>query len=103
MLEHTEQAKKFYKTTQWKKTRNAYMDMMNGLCERCGDAGYIVHHIEHINSRNINDASVTLNFDNLEVLCLPCHNQEHFRTHESTREDVTFDEYGQLVQIKSRK
>ena len=40
--------------------------------------GYIVHHKEYIDLDNINDPSVLLSFENLEYLCMNCHNEEHF-------------------------
>lgn len=40
--------------------------------------GDIVHHKKYISSKNIYNPEVTLNFDNLELLCRDCHNKEHF-------------------------
>lgn len=40
--------------------------------------GYMVHHKEYVNINNIWNTDVTLNFDNLELLCIDCHNKEHF-------------------------
>lgn len=40
--------------------------------------GYIVHHKSYINASNVWNTEITLNFDNLELLCLDCHNKEHF-------------------------
>lgn len=40
--------------------------------------GYIVHHKCYIDTTNIYNPDITLNFDNLELLCLDCHNKEHF-------------------------
>ena len=48
--------------------------------------GFIVHHKEHLNANNIYNPAVTINFDNLELLCLNCHNSEHF-----TKNDFTAD------------
>lgn len=81
MLEHTLVAKKFYNSRKWKNTRKAYIStVLGGLCEHCDNAvGYIVDHIIEINSDNINDAEITLNHDNLQYLCLPCHNTKTFR------------------------
>ena len=68
----------FYNSIQWKRVRNAYKKSKYGLCERCGQTGYLVHHKCYLNMANIYDDSITLNFDNLELLCLDCHNKEHF-------------------------
>lgn len=68
---------------RWRRLRNAYMQSQHYLCERCKKNGKIVtadivHHKEYITSENINDESITLNWDNLESLCIECHNKEHF-------------------------
>lgn len=74
--------KRFYKTAAWKKCRAAYISKVGGLCERCLKRGYyvpgyIVHHKEYIDLTNVTDPNVLLSFDNLEYLCMDCHNQEH--------------------------
>ena len=77
-------AKHFYKTAGWKKTRKAYASSKGGLCERCLKAGRItpgeiVHHTIHLTPENINDERVTLDWNNLELLCRDCHGKEHAR------------------------
>lgn len=99
MLEHTAEAKKFYKSRTWQKCRNSYFNSVFGLCERCGNPGKIVHHKIYINSENVNDPDVTLNHYNLELLCQECHNREHFEKYSPIREGLTFDEKGNLIQM----
>ena len=70
-------AVKFYKSQRWQDCRLAYFKYQNGICERCGQAGKIVHHKVHLTARNIHDPRITLGFDNLELLCQDCHNKEH--------------------------
>ena len=94
-----EYAKGFYSSDAWKKTRAAYIKKANGLCERCravGDItpGKIVHHKKYITPNNINNPSITLSFNNLELLCEDCHNKEHKRK-ENTR--YRFAEDGSLL------
>lgn len=72
----------FYSTKKWKKCKNAYIKSVGGLCERCLARGRIVpgaivHHKKHLTPENIHDESVTLNWDNLELLCMTCHAEEH--------------------------
>ena len=96
-----EYAKKFYNSKAWIDCKTAYIKSVFGLCERCGKPGYIVHHKKYITPQNINDPNITLNFDNLEYLCLDCHNKEHNFDRvkpKATRNDVMFDKNGQLVQ-----
>lgn len=78
-----EETKGFYKTAAWLKCREAYIKSVGGLCERCLAEGkivpgYIVHHKIHLNSFNVTDPSITLNWDNLEYVCHSCHNAIHF-------------------------
>lgn len=72
----------FYGTRAWKNAREAYKKQAGGLCERCLAAGIIragefVHHKVYIDINNVNDPTVTLNFDNLELLCREHHAAEH--------------------------
>ncbi|WP_304345234.1 HNH endonuclease [Campylobacter showae] len=89
---------KFYQGQNWKKTRNAYYISQNGICERCGGIGRIVHHKKHLNKANQNDFNLTLHWENLELLCQDCHNKEHFER-SCTVEGLKFDENGDLVKV----
>ncbi|MEG1913275.1 MAG: HNH endonuclease [Cloacibacillus sp.] len=86
----------FYTSAAWQRCRDGYIKSVHGLCERCGKPGYIVHHKEHITDSNEDNPEITLNWANLEYLCLDCHNREHFAA-SPVRNDVTFDASGQLV------
>ena len=87
----------FYKSKAWRDTREAYVASKHGLCERCGAGGEIVHHKVYLNPRNIHDPAVTLNFENLELLCATCHQHEHFETL-PVADGLIFDQVGNLVQ-----
>lgn len=82
----------FYNSSIWKKTRKAYKLYRMNICERCNGIGYFVHHKKYIDAKNVNDSNITLNFDNLELLCKECHNKEHFEQELC----YEFDEDGQL-------
>ena len=91
-----EWAKAFYQSTAWKQCRAKYIKSVGGLCERCSKkglivAGYIVHHKCYLTPENINDPTVTLNWDNLEYLCLSCHNAEHFADKPQRRYTINSD------------
>ncbi|WP_078434242.1 HNH endonuclease [Metabacillus halosaccharovorans] len=93
-----EYAKKFYQSTAWKKCRKSYFNLKHGLCERCQGTGKIVHHKLYITPQNINDPDITLNFNNLELLCQDCHNKEHHDKYSPVVDGLMFDADGSLVQ-----
>ena len=63
-------AETFYKSFAWQQCRDSYARSVGYLCEECGAAGEIVHHIKHITPDNINDPNITLGFDNLQLLLM---------------------------------
>lgn len=72
----------FYNTTTWQNCRASYIKSVGGLCEMCYQNGIIkhgdtVHHKIHVTPSNVNDPSITLNFDNLILLCRDCHAAVH--------------------------
>lgn len=94
-------AKKFYKSKAWRECQRTYKAMVGGLCEDClangiYTAGVIVHHKTHITPDNINDTNITLNYDNLKLVCRACHAREH-----STKQHrYYYDEAGILVVVQ---
>ena len=52
---------------------------------------YIIHHKEYITDKNYEDDNVFYNMENLESLCIDCHNKEHFKKNE-----YYFDDNGDL-------
>jgi len=90
-------AEKFYKSKAWEETRKVYYISRFGLCERCGKPGSIVHHKIRLTPKNINNPEITLNWSNLELLCIDCHNKEHSKKL-PIAEGLCFDEQGNLVQ-----
>lgn len=92
-------AERFYSSLAWQNTRKAYTSSVGGLCERClkkgiYQAGEIVHHIKHITPDNINDPNITLNWDNLQLVCRECHAQIH--EHDSRRR-YAVDDLGHVI------
>ena len=75
-------AEKFYKSQAWEQTRDAYSKSVGGLCEVCFAKGLIVpgeivHHKRHISPENISDPNITLDWDNLQLVCRDCHADIH--------------------------
>lgn len=81
---HNQFANAFYSSKEWKHCRAEYREAKGKLCERCLAKGVIsagveVHHKIRLTKENLKDPSVTLNWDNLELLCEDCHREEHPR------------------------
>ena len=95
-----EWAEWFYKSKAWIECRESYYISQHGICERCQGAGLIVHHKIYLTPENINNTNITLNWDNLELVCQRCHNQEHHGGDEDmTAEGLTFNQWGELVNV----
>ena len=83
----------FYNTKGWKRNRVAYAISRHCICERCGRPvyvsginealpknkrlRYIVHHKIHLNPNNVNNPSITLDWNNLQLVCRDCHAAIH--------------------------
>ena len=91
---------KIYHTSTWRKLRKYYYHKKHGICERCGEPGDIVDHIEEITIDNVNDPNITFNEENLQLLCLACHNKKTFKKHFPIREGFGFDKEGNLIVSK---
>lgn len=98
-------SKAFYNSNEWKMCKQNYINKMplnmRGLCEKCyakGEhtLGKELHHKIHLTPNNIHDRNVTLNRENLILLCFDCHQNEH--GNRKQEKSYKFDEYGNLVQ-----
>lgn len=103
----------FYNSKAWKRVRKNIWIKQSCLCARCFKPVYvkglsdnipvdkrikgIVHHKTHLNFENVKDDLIALDESNLEGLCIFCHNKEHFAS-SVTKDDVMFDEHGNLIQ-----
>ena len=89
----------FYVSWAWRKCRAGFVAYKGGLCERCLQRGIInagqpgrpleAHHKIPLTAQNVNDPDVALNWDNLELLCKDCHDEERRRTEKGRRWRVT--------------
>jgi len=84
---------RFYKSAAWQVARQIKFQEQNGRCERCNRVGEEVHHKKRLTIENVIDPLVSVNKDNLELLCKDCHNKEHNRF----TKQKEFDEDGNLI------
>ena len=71
----------------------------NYCCELCGEATRTlnVHHKIHLDESNINDYNISLNEDNLIVLCDQCHRKIHITS--ALQEGYIFDNEGNIIRL----
>lgn len=77
-------SKKFYKSKPWRTFREIIINERGNKCQECGkvitESKFLqIHHIEELTPINIDDTSITLNPDNVIVVCQECHNKIHNR------------------------
>lgn len=94
-------AKQFYDSNNWKQCRKSFLMSKQNLCERCLANGEvivakIVHHKTYLTKANINNPSISLNWNNLEALCQECHNREHIK---KNKKRYRFDKNGNICHI----
>lgn len=90
-----EYSKKFYNSSPWKKLSAYIRNKYDNTCQECGEFGDQVHHIEEITPENINDPNITLNENNLTLLCDKCHNAKK-KKELDINEGLYFDVDGNL-------
>ena len=86
----------FYNSKAWRRVSTAYMSSKNYICERCGQPAQICHHKIWLNAINVHDPNIALNPENLEAVCIPCHNSIHGSNHDIT----VFDKDGNVADVK---
>ena len=95
-------AKSFYSSRMWQTCRDNYAAYRGHLCEGCLrrnvlSYGEIVHHKIELTPDNINIPEVTLNWNNLELLCRQCHAEIHDKRKKHRR--YTFGANGEIIII----
>lgn len=105
---------KFYQSKAWRNTSKQYALSKYCLCEKCNRPvyvdgitpylpkekrlKYVVHHKIHLTESNYKDDNISLNWDNLQLLCIDCHNAEH--GYSPVRDGLRFDSEGNIILIK---
>ena len=77
-------ARQLYNSKAWINLRFNLIIERGPRCQRCekvmvDTSRLIGHHRIPLTPANINDQSITLNKDNVELICFDCHNKEHRR------------------------
>ena len=90
---------KFYNSQKWRRVSKVFMQSKHYICERCGGVGEIAHHKIYLDRVNVHKPEISLNMDNLECLCLACHNAEHGATGSATAAGIEFDSNGDIIYI----
>lgn len=80
---------RFYHSRAWQRARQMALTRDHYLCQVCYRQGRVtpartVHHIVHIKD----NWDKRLDLDNLETICLECHNQEHPEKGAKNKEQV---------------
>lgn len=102
-----EQKRKFYDSGDWKRLRERVKRRDNYECQECKRNGFVsidtneysesakrkkiqlvVHHIKELECY----PELALDIDNLETICVQCHNAEHGRTFETVENKWKSDE-----------
>ena len=102
-MNRSDAVERFYTTWTWRKCRKSFLESRGKLCEDCLKEGIVnpgskeqpleVHHKIPITDDNINDPSVTLNWDNLEAVCKRHHDLKKERKAKRWR----VDEFGNVT------
>jgi len=77
-------SKQLYTSKAWTNLRFNLIIERGPKCQRCGkvmiDTSKLIgHHKITLTPININDLNITLNKDNIELICFDCHNNDHRR------------------------
>lgn len=82
MPAHCKEIDAFYHSKAWRDL-SYVLRLKSGKCQRCGRIADMkqlhAHHKVLLTPSNVNDVSISLNPDNIEILCSSCHDEEHNR------------------------
>lgn len=71
---------KFYQSIEWKTLRAVKLSQSNYICEHCKAKGITTLAVDVHHKETLRDAwDKRLDINNLECLCVECHNLEHKR------------------------
>lgn len=76
--------KSFYASSAWINLRLLLINERGNKCEHCKDIiprsrDLIGHHLIELTPENVQDHTISLNPEQIEIVCFDCHNKEHKR------------------------
>jgi len=89
-------AKSFYNSGVWKTVRRQALSRDHYTCTHCYRRAEHVHHIIELSPDNLHDYTISLNPDNLQSLCMLCHDKET-KGCADLPQGFIFNEDGQVV------
>ncbi|TCJ05053.1 HNH endonuclease signature motif containing protein [Cytobacillus praedii] len=97
--------KSFYASEEWVNLRLQLINERKNICNRCKETiakskDIIGHYIIELTPENVNDRMISLNPENIEIVCFDCHNKEHKRFGYQSEREV-FLVYGPPMSGKS--
>jgi 5-methylcytosine-specific restriction endonuclease McrA len=87
----------FYNSKHWRFLSKAFLTSHCYICEVCGGPAEIAHHVKHITPSNICNPEIALNADNLQALCIECHNTIHYGSGGAIVKGLAFDDNGDII------
>jgi len=90
---------KFYNSVKWRRVSKTFLMSKHYVCERCGGVGEVAHHKIRLDRFNVRKPEIALSMDNLECLCLACHNAEHGNAGSATAAGIGFDREGNIIKL----
>lgn len=73
--------KSFYASVAWQRLRASIIAERGPYCQRCGKVAVDpqLHHIIELTPENVHDATISLNPENILLVCRDCHDAVHHR------------------------
>jgi hypothetical protein len=77
--------KRFYDSNEWRNLRMSLILIRGNTCQQCERTGFdsanlVGHHSPvELTNENVDNALISLNPDNVLIICRPCHDAEHTR------------------------
>jgi len=90
---------KFYNSQKWRRVSKTFLKSKYYICERCGGVGEVAHHKIYLDRWNVHNPEIAYSMDNLECLCLACHNAEHGNAGAATAAGIGFDREGNVIKL----